>query len=187
MMNNSTSVRKKRFPGLFRHRNYSSILLYSVGAVLLLLLQAAPNVFPTLWYARPTPLVLYVVCVGVFEGAKAGALIGTVSGLLWGIYTFRVFGLDALLLLAIGLTAGLLVEWVLRANFLSTLLLCASATLLQALLEWFFFYAIFGKENLWSILLTVYLPNCIYTVVLMPLVYGIVLWLARRIRRGKER
>ncbi len=184
-MNNSGSVRRKRSGGLFRHRNYSSILLYSAGALLLLLLQAAPNVFPTVWFARPVPLVLYVVCVGVFEGAKAGALIGALSGLLWGLYSFRLFGFDALILLAIGLTAGLLVEWLLRANFLTAALLCGCAVLLQALLEWFFTYVLFQREGVFAILLQAYLPNCLYTILLMPLVYWCVLLLARLLRRGK--
>ncbi len=185
-MNNAT-MRRKRVGGLFRHRNYSSLLLYSAGAFLLLLLQAAPNVFPTVWHARPAPLLLYVVCVGVFEGAKAGALIGTLSGLLWGLFSFRLFGFDALLMLAIGLAAGLLVEWLLRANFLTAALLCGSAVLLQALLDWFFTYVIFDREDLFAILLQAYLPNGVYTILLMPPVYLAVLGMARLIRRGKGR
>ncbi len=186
-MNNGTTMRKKRVGGLFRHRKYSSILLYSAGALFLMLLQTAPNAFPTIWYARPVPLVPYVVCVGVFEGAKAGALMGTLSGLLWGLYSFRLFGFDALVLLAIGLVAGLLVEWLLRANFLTSVLLCTGAVLLQALLEWFFTYVIFDREDLLAILIQVYLPNCLYTILLMPLIYWCVLCLARFVRRNKER
>ncbi len=185
-MNNGTFMRRRRVNGLFRQKNYSSILMYSVGGLVVLLLQTAPNVFPTFWYARPTPLTLYVVFVSMFEGAKAGALIGTVSGVLWGLYSFRLFGFDALLLLAIGLTAGLLVEWLLRANFLSAALLGSCAVLLQALLEWLFTYVVFDRENLFSILFQVYLPNCLYTVILIPLMYWGVLWMARRIRRTRD-
>jgi|GEM_PF-1724926 len=185
-MSNATSVRRKRIPGLFRHRNYPSLIMYSLGALLMVLMQAAPNFFPTLWYARPVPLVLYVVCVAIFEGAKAGALIGALSGLLWGLYSFRLFGFDALILMGMGLAAGLLVEWVLRANFLSALLMCSVAVFLQALLEWLFTYAIFAKENLWSILLWVFLPNSVYTLLLIPPVYWCVLRMARLIRRGKN-
>lgn len=186
-MNNRTSMRKKRVGGLFRHRNYSSIAIYSLGALLLMLLQTAPNAFPTIWYARPVPLVVYVVCVGVFEGAKAGGLIGTVSGLLWGLYSFRLFGFDALILLVIGCAAGLMVEWLLRANFLSAALLCSCAVLLQALVEWFCTYVIFEREDVFAILLQVYLPNCLYTVLLMPLIYWCVLRMAHFLRRNKER
>ena len=129
------------------------------------------------------PIVLLVVCVALCEGAQAGAIIGALSGLLWGIYSFRLFGFDALVLMLIGLTAGLLVEWLLRANLLTALLLCTGASLAQALLEWLFCYVLFFKEQVLVVLCRVYLPNCLYTAVLTPLMYWLVLGLARLIRR----
>lgn len=174
----------KRIPGLFRHKNYLSLLIYGLAALTVLLLQNAPHLFPTLWGARPVPIVLLVVCVALCEGAQAGAIIGALSGLLWGIYSFRLFGFDALVLMLLGLTAGLLVEWLLRANLLSALLLCTGACLAQALLEWLFCYVLFFKEQVLAVLCRVYLPNCLYTVLLTPLMYWLVLGLARLIRRS---
>lgn len=182
-MQQGTALGKKRLGDAFRHKNISSLLLYGVGALIILLLQNAPAFFPTVWYARPVPLVAYVVCVAVLEGAKAGAFIGTLSGVLWGLYAFRVFGFDALVLMLIGLTVGLLVEWLLRANFLSAMLLCAASVLAQALIEWLCSYIIFYKPTAFPILLQVYLPNCLYTIVLSPLIYWVVLQLARLLRR----
>lgn len=92
--------------GMFRHKGSYSALIYSLVALLLLLLQCAPHGFPTLFHVRPAPLVPFVVCVAILEGARAGVMIGTFSGLLWGIYSFRLFGMDALLLMALGLAAG---------------------------------------------------------------------------------
>lgn len=172
-----------RLPGLFRHKSYAAWLVYGLGALCVLLLQSAPHFFPTLWGARPVPLVLFVTCVALCEGAQLGAMIGALAGLLWGIYSFRLFGFDALVLMLIGLAAGLLVEWLLRANFLSAVLLCAGATLTQALLEWLFCYVLFWKEQSVTVLWRVFLPNCLYTVVLTPLMYWAVRGLARRIRR----
>lgn len=177
-------MNQRRFPGLFRHKNYLSFLVYGLAALVVLLLQSAPHLFPSLWGARPVPVVLLVVCVALCEGAQAGAIIGGLAGLLWGIYSFRLFGFDALVLMLIGLTAGLLVEWLLRANLLSALLLCAGACVAQALLEWLFCYVIFFKEQVFAVLVQVYLPNCLYTVVLTPLMYWLVLGLARMIRRN---
>ena len=182
-MQQGTALSKKRLGDAVRHKNISSLLLYGVGALVLLLLQNAPSFFPSVWYARPVPLVAYVVCVAVLEGAKAGAIIGAISGTLWGLYTFRVFGFDALLLMAIGLVVGLLVEWLLRANFLSAMLLCAASVLAQALIEWFCNYIIFYKQTAFAVLLRVYMPNCLYTILLSPLIYWIVLRLAHLLRR----
>ena len=174
---------RKHLTGLFRHKNYISWVIYGVAALLLMLLQTAPRVFPSIFGARPLPLIPFVVCAAILEGAKAGAVIGALSGLLWGVYAFRLFGFDALLLMLIGLTVGLLVEWFLRANLLSASVLCTGAVLLWTLADWLCFWVIPLREQPGAVLLRVLLPNALYTVLLSPLVYWMVLTLARFIRR----
>lgn len=177
----------KRIPGLFRHKNYLSLLVYGLAALVVLLMQTAPHLFPTLWGARPVPIVLLVVCVALCEGAQAGAIVGALSGLLWGIYSFRLFGFDALVLMLIGLTAGLLVEWLLRANFSTAMLLCAGTILLWTILDWLFFFVLADTERPLSVLLRVLLPDALYTMLLAPLLFWPVLWLAHFVRRhGRE-
>lgn len=169
--------------GLFWTKKYITWVVYGVGALLWMLLQTAPRVFPTILNARPVPLILFVTCVALFGGAKVGAIIGMLSGLLWDVYAFRLFGFDALLLMIIGLTAGLLVEWLLRANFLTAMLLCVGAVLFHSLAEWFFCHVIFLHQQVFELLYLVYLPNALYTILLAPSMYGITLLLARFIRR----
>ena len=173
----------KGYGRLFRQQGSYSLLIYGLCGLLVVLMQNAPHLFPVILHVRPTPLVPFVVCVAVLEGAKIGAVTGTITGLLWGLYSFRLFGMDALLLLGIGLVAGLLVEWLLRANFLSALLLCAGGIFAQAVLEWLLCYVMLGKPRAMTVLLRVYLPGGVYTFLLAPLMYGAVLYLAHRIRR----
>ena len=176
-------MKAKRSGGLFWSKNYITWLVYGLGALVLMVLQTAPRLFPTILNARPVPLVLFVTCVALFGGARVGAIIGVFAGLLWDIYAFRLFGFDALVLMAIGLTAGLLVEWLLRANFLTAMLLCAGAVLVHTLAEWLFCHVIFWHDQLLELLYKVYLPNALYTVLLAPAMYGITLLLARFLRR----
>ncbi|MBQ8684375.1 MAG: rod shape-determining protein MreD [Clostridia bacterium] len=176
-------MKTKRSPGSFWSKTYVSWLVYGLLALLVVILQMAPRLFPDVAFARPVPLVPFVVCVALFEGARIGAGVGVIAGLLWDVYAFRLFGLDALLLLAIGLTVGLLVQWLLRANFLSAMLLCSGAVLLHSLLEWLFCYVLFQGEELWTVLAKVYLPNAVYTLVLAPLIYWLALATARFLRR----
>lgn len=183
MMRQGTPMGRRRIGDAFRHKNISSLILYAVGALVILLLQNAPSFFPTIAFARPVPLIVYVSCVAVVEGAKAGAMIGAISGALWGLYAFRVFGFDALLLMLIGATVGLLVEWLLRSNFLSAMLLGAAAVFSYELVEWLFSYVVFYKPTAFSVLFKAYLPICLYTIVLSPVIYWLVLLLARLIRR----
>lgn len=179
-------MKTRQSAGLFRLKNALPWLFYGLGALLLMLMQAAPRLFPVIGFARPTPLVLFVICVAIFEGPFTGAMVGVWSGLLWDLYALRVFGFNAFLLLAIGVTVGLLVQWLLRANFLSGMLLCVFGTLVHTLTEWLLCYALYLHEQTWPVLWKVYLPNALYTILLAPLMYWVVLAMARFIRRKQN-
>jgi len=176
-------MKTKRSSGAFWLKNYIAWIVYGLGTLVVLLMQMAPRFFPAIFGARPLPLVLFVVCVAMFGGARVGAVIGVLAGLLWDVYAFRLYGFDALILLVIGLTVGLLVEWYLRANFFSAMLLCAGAALFQMLADWFFTRVIFQDGQWLSLLTKVYIPNALYTILLAPLIYGAVLVMARFVRR----
>ena len=179
-------MKTKQTAGSFVGRNYLTWLVYGLGAIVLTLMQNAPNFFPTIGFARPTPLVLFVVCVAMFEGPRIGAAIGVFSGLLWDLYSMRVFGFTALQMLFISVIVALLVQWLLRTNFLSGMLLCVGGVVALMLLEWFFRYVLYMNDEMLTILLSVYLPNALYTVLLSPLMYWLVLALARFLRRQQK-
>lgn len=169
--------------GAWRLRNVMPWILYSAIALLLALLQMAPNGFPFGSLARPTPLVTFVVCVAMLEGPTIGSVMGIVAGLLWNLYSPRLFGYYGLLLMLIGVTVGLLVQWLLRANFPSAMLLCLGAVAVYTLLDWMLSYVLFMDREMWTVLGNVYLPNALYTILLSPLMYWLILWLARLLRR----
>lgn len=176
-------MKTKRTVGFYVGKNYLSWLLYGGLALAFMLMQSDPRFFPPIFFARPAPLVLFAVCAAFFEGPKIGALIGVFSGLLWDLHAFRVFGLNAMILLIISVTVGLLVQWLMRANFLSGMLLCCGGVIVQSLLEWILCYALFLDPESGVVLLHVYLPNMLYTILLSPLMYGVVFWTARFLRR----
>lgn len=176
-------MKAKGADGLFWSKNYIVWLVYGLSALALMLLQTAPRVFPTVLNARPVPLVIFVACVALFSGARVGMCMGVLTGLLWDVYAFRLFGFDALVLMIIGLIAGLLVEWLLRANFFTAMLLCGGAVLFHSLAEWLFCHVLFWHDQLIDLLYKVYLPNAVYTLLLAPAMYGLTLLLARFIRR----
>lgn len=179
-------MKTKRFLGLNAGRRSTLWLLYGGVAVVLFLMQTAPRFFPMVAGARPTPLVLFAICVAFFEGPQIGAVIGTAVGLLWDLYSFRLFGLNAAILLIITVTVGLLVQWLLRANFLSGMLMCVGGVTVYTLLEWLLCYALFLYEEAGTVLWRVYIPNALYTIVLSPLMYWCVLGMARFLRRRQK-
>lgn len=180
-------MKAKRFGGWNMGRHSVLWILYGGMALLLLMMQTAPRFFPTIGEARPTPLVLFAICVAFFEGPQIGAIMGVVTGLLWDLYSFRLFGLNAMILLVITVTVGLLVQWLLRANFLSGMLMCVSGVVVYTLGEWLLCYALFMYEEAGKVLWRVYLPNALYTIVLSPLMYWCVLGVARFLRRRQKK
>lgn len=178
-------MKSKKSSGSFRVHKYWSWILYGAAVLVIALMQMSPRCFPVIAFARPTPLVLLIVCVAMLEGPAIGSTMGLVAGLLWDLYSTRVFGYYGLLLMAIGLIVSLLVQWLLRANFLSAILLCFGGVAVYTLLDWLICYVLFLHDETMAVLLRVYLPNALYTVLLSPLMYGFVLTLARFLRRKR--
>lgn len=179
-------MKTKQSSGSWRLSNVMPWVLYCLIALVLALLQMAPNGFPFSSLARPTPLVVFVVCVAMLEGPSIGSVMGIVAGLLWNLYAPRPFGYYGLLLMLVGVAIGLLVQWLLRANFPSAMLLCFGAVVLYTLLDWALCYVLFMNGEMWSVLVKIYFPNALYTMLLSPVMYWFVLWVARLLRRRKR-
>ena len=179
-------MKTKHASGQLRWSNIIPWVLYSLIALILALLQMSPRGFPVISYARPEPLILFTVCVAMFEGPTVGSVMGVVSGLLWNLYSPRLFGYYGLILMVIGVACALLVQWWLRTNFLSAMLLCSGAVVLYTLLDWLLCYVLFMHDETAVVFTKVYLPNALYTVLLSPLMYWLILFIARILRRTKN-
>ncbi len=153
---------------------------YALILLLVSLLQAAPRLFPAVGGAHPSPLIAAVVCIAMFEGPFVGAAVGVGGGLLWALYADRLFGFDALLLLVVGCVCGLLIQVLIRNNWISALLLNAVTLLAYVLVDWLVRYVLFAQAESWYALWHILLPNALYTFVLSPAVY----YLAYRVARG---
>ena len=161
---------------------YLRWMAYGMILLAVSLLQSAPRLFPAIGGAHPTLWLPVVVGIAMFEGPLAGAAVGVGSGLLWALYTNRLFGLDALLLMVIGCVCGLLVQVLLRNNHITALLLNAVVTVLYTLLDWCVRYVLFANEESWYAPWHILLPNAVYTFVLSPLVYVCIYRVARNLR-----
>lgn len=178
-------MKTKQTAGRFRFKSVIPWVCYILIALILALLQMSPNGFPAVSHARPEPLILFVVCVAMLEGPTIGSVMGIVSGLLWNLYSPRLFGYYGLMLMVIGLIAAMLVQWLLRANFWSAMLLCVGAVVVYTLLDWLLTYVLFMNDEMAAVFARVYLPNALYTVLLSPLMYWLVLLIARMLRRKR--
>ena len=146
---------------------------YGLFLLLMCLLQAAPYLIPEIFGARPLLVVPTVVFIAMFTGPIGGAAAGIAGGLLWDLYSDRLLGFNAIVLLIICCACGLLVRLLIRNNLPSALLLAAGALLFQGLMDWFFNYVLLRGSEPWYMLLHLTLPNALYTLILSPLLYGL--------------
>lgn len=159
---------------------------YGIVLLCVLFLQMAPHGLPTVCGVRPLPVIPLTVFVAMFRGPLAGGITGAVSGFLWGVFSPHLLGVDALLLLAVGCVCGLLVHMLMRNNLISALLLTAAAAVLVCLVDWVLFTAIWHPEECLFALWRWVLPQILYTVAISPLLYGILLWMARHMKQNEE-
>lgn len=144
---------------------------YGLWLLLICVLQNTPRLLPEILGARPVLVVPLVVCIALYTGPLGGAAAGVAAGLLWDMYSTRLLGFNALLLLVIGCVCGLLVRLLIRNNILSAMLLMTAALVLQGLADWLGNYVILAVEDAGFVLLHTILPNMAYTLVLSPLLY----------------
>jgi rod shape-determining protein MreD len=119
------------------------------------------------------PLLLLVVSAAMFEGPVGGSAIGLAVGLLWDMYSARIYGGRALVFMALGCACGLLVRLLIRNNLLSALLLSAVAVAVYGFGDWLLTYVLYGLGEPLAVLWRLVLPRMGYTLALFPIVYYI--------------
>ncbi len=128
----------------------------------------------------PTLFPLAAVAVAVLEGPIGGAGFALFIGILSDAFIpFGLPGASTILLTLVGFGVGTLVRYGVRQNFIGCLLCCSSTLGLLALIR-IFFSLLAGKGSLLS-LFSVAIPEVIISLVFTPLIYGIFLWVFRRV------
>ena len=136
------------------------------------------NRFPVLGVV-PTLLPLAAVAVGVLEGGSAGAGFGRFVGIICDAVTPDSRGAMIAGLALLGAGAGLLAQYALRQNLLGCLI-CSAAALGIIDLVRVFWHLMVGTAPL-PALLGVALPEILWSLVFTFPVYGIFLWVHRRV------
>ena len=165
------------------HNHAIEALVYGLLILLLGMWQQAPHGWPTIVGGRPLLLVPLVAAIAMFTGPVGGAAAGVGAGLLWDLYSTRLFGFNALVLLAIGCAVGLLVRLLLRNNPLSALLLTSGSVVAQTIVSWLCTDLLPGKDGVLLLLWRTVLPNTVYTLVLCLPVYLLVRGVTKALKK----
>ncbi len=164
--------------------NKSLIIRRALFALLLIVsavLQGTDGLFPTPFGLRAFLLIPAVVSIAMFEREVVGLLFGAFAGALWDTYTMGI-GFNAFFLTCIAFGSGVLIHYLMRNNLSTAALICSVSLLLYVLLYWLWNYAFKGYGTAWNVLITFYLPSCLYSLIFTPLMYIIVRTLMKKFR-----
>lgn len=169
-------------------KSKKNLYIRRVGFIFLILfvgvLQNTPHMFPTVFGAHAFLLIPTVVCIAMFERDLAATLMGIFAGAVWDATAARGDGFNALFLMIIATIVGLLINYLMRNNLSTALLLSAVAIVLYAVLHWFIFVICRGIEGGLLLFATFYLPSIVYTFIFTPVFY---ILMRKFLRKLKER
>ena len=152
----------------------AAVLLFSI-------LQNTPGWFPQLAGVRALIIIPLVTSIAMYERDTAGMLYGLFAGALWDI-TARGNSFNAIFFLITGFVCGGLINTVMRCNFITHLLLTAAATVIYNTGYWLWHYVFAGLDMKITMLLRFYIPGMVYTLLLSPVVFWLVMLLERKLR-----
>ncbi|MCR4644578.1 MAG: rod shape-determining protein MreD [Oscillospiraceae bacterium] len=116
-------------------------------------------------YVKPLLLIPAALCISSHTGEIQSAAVGTVCGLLLDIACGKLLGYNAVWLVICCVAVSLLHNYYLREKLLSMLILTVICTALQGYLDFVFYYAIWGHDDVALVYTHYLLPSGIMTVI----------------------
>lgn len=157
-------------------------LLYALALLPILVLDLYVLPWFPIFGTVPTLLPVAAITVAVLEGPAAGAGFGLFVGILSDAFIPGVPGAMTFLLSLLGMAAGAAARYGVRQDLLGCLL-CSAGTLAVIDLIRVTAFLLRGRASLLE-LLAVALPEIFWSLVFLPLIYGIFLWVFHRVPRA---
>lgn len=123
----------------------------------------------------PNLLVVLVAVTGFMQGEKPALIMGFVCGLLLDLFTFRILGIQALILLLIGFVTGQFHNTFYPEDFKLPLLVITGSDLSFSLLMYFVTYLFRARFAFGFYFLNICLPELVYTLFVAILIYPLFL------------
>ncbi|NLP26126.1 MAG: rod shape-determining protein MreD [Clostridiales bacterium] len=121
---------------------------------------------------KPILLIPIAICISINEGDEMTATItGILSGLLMDISFDKTFGYNAIILIGCCVFTSLLFNHLLRPNVINAFLVCAVLAFIHGILDYLFYYAIWGYENVSKIFFSYTIISWIYTSISTIFIY----------------
>lgn len=129
-------------------------------------------------------VILFVIptamCIAAFEEPFDAAVCGNVAGLLLDTAQGTLIGLSGIMLMWCCLMTSLLFHFFMRKHVINIVMLNGAAVLVQGIIHYFFYYAIWGYDGGGKIFLDKFLPVMIYTEIASVPLFFIIKFLVNR-------
>lgn len=163
-------------------------VLYAVEILLLFLLQDTPGLLPQIMDVKPLPVLSAALTIAMVEACTPAMAFGMYAGFLADVGSGAVFGYHALtfgvLCFLLSGLCGTRIQIQLFTSVLMGLWSCAVAVLL----DWLVLYVAAGYSLTLYALVTKYLPIYFYTLLTIPVCYGLQAWVRKpRVRSAIRR
>lgn len=144
--------------------------LYMLVILLLYVLQTTPG-FLQVFGVKPFLVIPMVICIAMYEGEFVGALLGAFGGLLCDMAASTFFGFYTVSLFLFCTGTGLCIIYLMKNDVKGAVLLCGGYVLAMGLIEFTFYYMLWGYDGWEQILFYRTLPRTLYTCLILPLCY----------------
>lgn len=169
LINPKNRIQKIRYYAVIRWAIY--IFLFFVSAVLINVGRGV----------RPIYFIPLCICICMNEGEYTSAILGGVCGLIIDEAFGRAFfGFSSILMIAFSVGSVLIFRHMLFKNGINVVILTALFTFIHQLLDYFFYYAMWGYEGVNYVFWKIAIPCTLYTVLISPFVYFIVKQISKR-------
>ncbi len=147
--------------------------IYGIALLILYVLQTTPG-FLTFWGAKPLLVLPLVISISMMEGELVGGLFGLAAGILCDTSGITIFGINSLIYMVACVGIGLLVIYYMQPSRLNSLIFTGLVLVFRQLFEFFFYYVMWGYEDISIILLRHMIPMILLTLLTTPLMYHFV-------------
>lgn len=131
-------------------------------------------------FVKPLLLIPLALCVSAQVSEIQATAVGVAAGLLMDIACGKLLGYNAVWMVMCCVAVSLLHSYYLREKLLNILALTAVCTAVQGYLDFMFYYAIWGHENVSLVYMHVMLPSGIMTIIGTIPIWFLVRFLLRK-------
>lgn len=130
--------------------------------------------------AKPLLLIPIVICISAGENELVSGIVGSFCGLLLDMSSGKLIGGNAFFLLITGVVTSLIFLHLMRKNLINVTIIIILASVINGLLDLFFYFAMWNYENYSTVFIKRTVPSAVLTIIFSPIIYFIIKYITSK-------